>query len=238
MNIDPEGDVMLLIPETHRIRVSSSILTTKSTYFKTLLGDPFAQDLTLSGWKAGAQPVEFTMVASGDDLVTLCEILHNTFQRDQTSQLPEEMDRITRVVSLASKYHCIDSCQPMIEETLQRWVREVKVLDDENCQSLVIALDKHTKFRPWVQGTRLRAQLKRLMADTAYSSLLLAYFNGEPQLFTRVTAWVIKYYSKDLHQEDGLYHMGAPARLPEQRSCPLPAVVFGRYFRPLIRAVS
>jgi hypothetical protein len=137
-NIVCEGDVLLLIsarPSTS-IRASSEVLAAKSTYSKTLLSNP------ISKWKPGDPPVEITVEGSGDDWGTLCEILYNTFQPDRTLQLPEEMGKIARVASLAGKYRFIKSCLPTMEETLQHWERQVKALDDENCQPLAIALER------------------------------------------------------------------------------------------------
>ncbi|ETI26079.1 hypothetical protein G647_02856 [Cladophialophora carrionii CBS 160.54] len=105
-DLDPNGDLLLKIgkkeaPEkTRQLRISTSIMTLVSPFFKAMLRGGFQEgQLSLSETNPPSLELDVDDVEA---MTTLCRIVHH----DKAAQVPVHLEHIVRVATLSDMYGC------------------------------------------------------------------------------------------------------------------------------------
>jgi len=171
--VDPVGDVMFLVQNKMRIRVSSKILSVASKVFAAMLGERFVEGQQLSV----ASPPQIELPEDdADSMWLMCRLLHHQVRvkEEQTSTT------LVKLAVLADKYDCLQSLGFLLKSSAEIGLKagswEPKelveilivsyVLDDssmfkEVSTSLVLVYDMHRSFLDFfdIHGLKLLPSL-------------------------------------------------------------------------------
>lgn len=115
-----DGDIILVLPKQHRIRVSSIFLSYASPVFKTLFGPHFAEG------QAARSPQHPKEIPLPDDdgaaVKHLCHLLHGQSEDSNGNPDKEFAERLWKLAVVADKYDCVGTLSLHTEAMLSRFL--------------------------------------------------------------------------------------------------------------------
>lgn len=114
----PNGDVYLLVNETARLLVSSTVLSMASSVFRAMFNPPFLESQYLST----TDPPEIDFPDDSHwDMEFLCLLLHHRPIENFSTKLGNvSEDRLVPLVVLADKYNCKDAIDGFVMQQAGR----------------------------------------------------------------------------------------------------------------------